>query len=552
MSQLRWKFHKATHTPRKIAGEVPSFRKKNTQTRGCESTFATNTRNMITGENYIGTTRSSEGSKTFKTFNPKLNLENEWTFYEASSNEIDRACSMAKEAFVTFRNTSGEERSKFLQAIADNIIALDDTLVQTYMQETGLPDGRAKGERGRTVNQLRMFAELVKTEDWRELTIDTAIPDRTPMPKPDLRKILIPIGPIAVFGASNFPLAYSTAGGDTASALAAGCPVIVKSHPMHAGTGELVASAIVKAAQDTGMPEGVFSNLNSAGIEVGQQLVTHAAIKGVGFTGSIAGGRALYDLAASREEPIPVFAEMGSINPVIITQKALENRSEEIANTYASSITLGTGQFCTNPGLILALDGPLLNDFIEDLGTKTAAMEAQCMLHPNMVRNLETRGADVSSQQGAQVVASYSDSVETSFAGATVATVSGAEFKENKKLHQEVFGPFSLVVRCADKTELLAVISQLEGQLTGTIIAEKEDHPHISPLVETLQERVGRIIFNGVPTGVEVCDAMTHGGPYPSSTDSRFTAVGTHSIKRWARPFSYQDFPEELLPSFLK
>ena len=507
---------------------------------------------MITGKNYIGTQLSAESSTTYKTFNPRLNIPNEWDFHEATSDEIDQAATLAAHAFETFRSMSGSQRSDFLNAIADNIMALDDELITTYMAETGLPEGRAKGERGRTVGQLRMFAQLIQTEDWRELTIDTAIPDRAPMPKPDLRKMLIPIGPIVVFGASNFPLAYSTAGGDTASAFAAGCPVIVKSHPMHAGTGELVASAIVKAAQDTGMPEGVFSNLNSSGIEVGVQLTQHPSVKGVGFTGSIRGGRALYDLAASREEPIPVFAEMGSINPVVITQNALKARSGQIADTYAGSITLGTGQFCTNPGLIVALDSPLLDDFIEDLGAKTAAMDAQCMLHPNMVDNLTARGTEVSSQQGARVVAAFDGSAETNFAGATVATVSGAEFLNNPKLHQEVFGPFSLVVRCTDKAQLLKIISGLEGQLTGTIIAEKEDHAHIAPLVETLQDRVGRIIFNGVPTGVEVCDAMTHGGPYPSSTDSRFTAVGTHSIKRWARPFSFQDFPEELLPPFLK
>ncbi len=507
---------------------------------------------MITGKNYIGTTLSSEGTITYKTFNPRLNIENEWTFVEASSSEVDQAVQRAHTAFQQYRDLPGSKRAAFLNAIADNIMALDDDLIEVYMLETGLPEGRAKGERGRTVNQLRMFAQLIETEDWREPTLDAPIPDRSPVPKPDLRKALIPIGPIVVFGASNFPLAYSTAGGDTASALAAGCPVIVKSHPMHAGTGELVASAIVKAAVDTGMPEGVFSNLNSSGIEVGVQLVQHPGVKGVGFTGSIRGGRALYDLASSRDEPIPVFAEMGSINPVIITQNALEARSEQIADTYAGSITLGTGQFCTNPGLILGVQSPELNGFIESLGAKTATVAAQCMLHPNMVANLESKGHEVSTQAGANVVATYSGEAETNYAGATVVSVPGSEFLKNSKLHQEVFGPFSLVVRCADEAEMLAIIAALEGQLTGTIIAESSDYPNLGSLVDTLRDRVGRIIFNGVPTGVEVCDAMTHGGPYPSSTDSRFTAVGNHSIKRWVRPFSYQDFPEELLPSFLK
>lgn len=506
---------------------------------------------MITGKNYIGYTLSAEGTKTYRTFNPKENIENEHIFTEATESEINKATSLASEAFLTYRNISGKKRATFLNAIADEIEALGDTLVQTYTSESGLPEGRAKGERGRTVGQLRMFAKLIENEDWREPTIDKAIPDRAPAPKPDLRKILIPIGPIVVFGASNFPLAYSTAGGDTASALAAGCPVIVKSHPMHAGTGELVASAIVKAAKDTGMPDGVFSNLNSSGIEVGQELVSHPKVKGVGFTGSIRGGRALYDLAAKREEPIPVFAEMGSINPVIISKKALEKRASEIASTYAGSITLGTGQFCTNPGLILTLESDFTSTFIEELGEKTANIEPYCMLHPNIHATFNKKGAEVLKQSETKLVAEYKGNVPTNYAQAKVVTTSGDAFLQNPKLHQEVFGPFSLVVQCKNEAQLLQIIQNLEGQLTGTIIAEKGEYSNLSELIQALQDRVGRVIFNGVPTGVEVCDAMTHGGPYPASTDSRFTAVGNHAIKRWVRPFSYQDFPVELLPEVL-
>ncbi len=507
---------------------------------------------MITGKNYIGYSLSAEGTKTYRTFNPKDNKGNEPTFTEATESEINKAASLASEAFLAYRNISGKKRAAFLNAIADEIEALGDTLVQTYTSESGLPEGRAKGERGRTVGQLRMFAKLIEIEDWREPTIDTAIPDRAPAPKPDLRKTLIPIGPIVVFGASNFPLAYSTAGGDTASALAAGCPVIVKSHPMHSGTGELVASAIIKAAKDTGIPEGVFSNLNSSGIEVGQQLVSHPKVKGVGFTGSIRGGRALYDLAAKREEPIPVFAEMGSINPVVITSKAIEKRASEIASTYAGSITLGTGQFCTNPGLILTLESDFTSTFIEELGEKTANIESYCMLHPNIHSAFNKKGAEVLKQSETKLVAEYKGNVPINYAKAKVVTTSGEAFLQNPKLHQEVFGPFSLVVKCKNEAQLLHIIQNLEGQLTGTIIAEKEEYANLSELIQTLQDRVGRIIFNGVPTGVEVCDAMTHGGPYPASTDSRFTAVGNHAIKRWVRPFSYQDFPVELLPDFLK
>ncbi|NER19140.1 aldehyde dehydrogenase (NADP(+)) [Spongiivirga citrea] len=507
---------------------------------------------MITGKNYIGNDLKAEGTVTFKTFNPKLHLDNNTLFTEASDSEIEDAANLAQEAFKEYAKISGNERAVFLKAIADEIMALGDSLIDTYMSETGLPKGRAQGERGRTVGQLRMFANLVETDNWRELKHDEAIPDRAPAPKPDLLKMLIPIGPIAVFGASNFPLAYSTAGGDTASALASGCPVIVKSHPMHAGTGELVGSAIVKAAKKTGMPNGVFSNLNSKGIEVGTKLVQHPKIKGVGFTGSIKGGRALYDLAAKRPEPIPVFAEMGSINPVIITQNALLKRGSEIATTYAGSITLGAGQFCTNPGLLLGLKSDHLSDFITELGQKTIENEAQCMLHPNIQHNYIKNGAMVSSQNGLEVIAEYDQVLEESYAPSKIVTVNGAVFLENPKLHTEVFGPFSMVVQCDNEAQLLEVIANLDGQLTGTIIAEKEDYDGLGALVNTLQNRVGRIIFNGVPTGVEVCESMTHGGPYPASTDSRFTAVGPDAIKRWARPFSYQDFPKELLPEILK
>ena len=319
---------------------------------------------MITGKNYIGSQLSGKGSKTYKTINPQLNIENEYLFNEATSDEINDAVTLASTAFKTFRTISGEKKAAFLNAIADEILALDDELIQIYCSESGLPKGRAKGERGRTVFQLRSFAELVADGSWIEATIDTAQPERTPIPKPDVRKMLVPLGPVVVFGASNFPLAYSTAGGDTAAAFAAGCPVIVKSHPMHAGTGELVASAIIKAAEKTGMPNGVFSNLNSSGIEVGVQLVQHPEVKAVGFTGSIRGGRALFDLASQREEPIPVFAEMGSINPVVMFPEALKERGASLAKTYAGSITLASGQFCTNPGLLLGIKGESLNNFI--------------------------------------------------------------------------------------------------------------------------------------------------------------------------------------------
>ncbi|GGG43646.1 2,5-dioxovalerate dehydrogenase [Croceivirga lutea] len=507
---------------------------------------------MITGKNYIGNALKGSGSKTFKTFNPQLNKETSWQFIEATEEELKEAVTLAWDAFKEFQKTTGTQKATFLRAIADEIEALDNELIETYCAESGLPEGRAKGERGRTCFQLRMFADLVEDGSWVDASIDIANKDRQPNPKPDLRKMLIPIGPIAVFGASNFPLAYSTAGGDTASALAAGCPVVVKSHPMHAGTGELVASAILKAAKNTKMPNGVFSNLNSSGIEVGKLLVNHPLIKGVGFTGSIGGGRALFNMAAEREEPIPVFAEMGSINPVIVLPKALKQKGKEWAKKYASSITLGTGQFCTNPGLILGIAGEELEDFISTLGEEIEKVEPMCMLNPGILSRYEENKKKMLAENDVSIVTDYSSNVPQNYAKQAVITADGESFLKNPQLHQEVFGPFSLVVKFQNKEQLTEAIANLEGQLTGTFISEDNEVEDYGDVVHALQNRVGRVIFNGVPTGVEVCTAMQHGGPYPASTDSRFGAVGVQGIQRWVRPLSFQDWPNHLLPDALK
>ena len=506
----------------------------------------------MTGKNYIGNQLVATGTKTYKTFNPELDQENETVFVEATSKEIEEAVNLAASAFKEFRTISGVKKAQFLNAIADEILALDDLLIQTFCLESGLPEGRAKGERGRTIGQLRSFANLVAEGSWVEATIDEAQPNREPMPKSDIRKMLIPLGPVVVFGASNFPLAYSTAGGDTAAALASGCPVLVKSHPMHAGTGELVASAIIKAAKKTGMPNGVFSNLNSSGIEVGQQLVSHPKVKVVGFTGSIKGGRALLDLAAKRAEPIPVFAEMGSINPVVILPKALENRCQEIAKTYAGSITLGSGQFCTNPGLLLGIKSESLSNFIAEVSEEIIKINPSCMLHPNIKKGYTINKEKIVSQDKVSVTANYTSSIKNNYAEQAIVTVDGKTFLENPTLHLEVFGPFSMIVQCENASQLEEVIANLEGQLTGTIISDENEISDYQNVISALQNRVGRIIFNGVPTGVEVCESMVHGGPYPACTDSRFTAVGINSIKRWVRPFSYQDWPNELLPKELQ
>jgi len=507
---------------------------------------------MITGKSYIGHEQSIQGGKAFKTFDPKLNLETQWAFFEANEDEVGKAVDLAWEAFLEFRYFPGVKKAAFLREIASNIEELGDALVDVYCQETGLPEGRAKGERGRTCFQLRTFADLVEEGSWVNATIDTAIPNREPLPKPDLRKMNVPIGPITVFGASNFPLAYSTAGGDTASALASGCSVVVKSHPMHAGTGELVASAIVQAALDTGMPNGVFSNLNSSGIEVGQQLVKHPKIKGVGFTGSISGGRALFDMAAQRAEPIPVFAEMGSINPVVLFPEALESKGKEWAKTCAGSITLGTGQFCTNPGLILGLKGDALDVFMSTLSEEIIKIEPSCMLHPNLILKYNANKKNMLNEETTLVMANYSADVAVNYARQAFVKVDGEAFINNPRLHQEVFGPFSMVVECVDAHELTNAIAGLEGQLTGTVIGTEREMEVFQTVVETLENRVGRLIFNGVPTGVEVCPAMQHGGPYPASTDSRFGAVGMDAIQRWVRPISYQNWPNQLLPKALQ
>ena len=507
---------------------------------------------MITGKNYIGNTLSAEGNKNYQTFDPKLNRQNDWTFTEATKEEIDNAVELASEAFKVYRELANSKKATFLRAIAQEIEALGDDLIQIYMKESGLPEGRAKGERGRTMGQLNAFAALIDEGSWVDATIDTAQPDRQPMPKVDLRKMSMPIGPIVVFGSSNFPLAFSTAGGDTASALAAGCPVVVKSHPMHAGTGELVSTAILKAVEKTGMPNGVFSNLNSSGIEVGQQLVMHPKIKGVGFTGSIKGGSAIYRLANQRDEPIPVFAEMGSINPVVALPSSLTEKGEEWAKSYAGSIMLGAGQFCTNPGLILGLKSSELDNFTKTLGEEIEKLEPICMLHPNIHNNFETGKKELSSQGGVRVVAEYDTEVAPNHAQQKILSVNGSEFLENTKLHTEVFGPFSVVVCCDNAEELARIIEKLEGQLTGTVLGNAEDIATFKNVVNALQSRVGRIIYNGVPTGVEVCASMHHGGPFPASTDSRFTSVGTDAIKRWVRPVAFQNWPEEGLPDALK
>jgi len=507
---------------------------------------------MLTGKNFIGNKLSSSGNVTFQTFNPELNKKNDQIFYEASNDEIEESIDLAKNAFEDYKNTNPQERSKFLNSIADEILSISDELLEVYCSETGLPAGRSRGELKRTIGQLRSFADLVLDGSWVEASIDTAIPEREPMPKPDLRKMMMPLGPVVVFGASNFPLAYSTAGGDTASALAAGCPVIVKSHPMHAGTGEIVASAIISAAKKNNMPDGIFSNLNSKDISVGVKLVNHPNVKAVGFTGSLKGGRSIYDLASKRDTPIPVFAEMGSTNPIIIMPAKIKNDYEDLAVKFAKSITVGSGQFCTNPGMIISIKGNELNRFIESLSLELKKIEPSCMLHPNILEAYNSNANQTISNKDVEIFYQSDLINKENYPKHILATVDSNTFIQNRNLHHEVFGPFSLIIKCNDMNDLRKVIFSIQGQLTGTIIGEKDEIYQNKDLIDLLGSRVGRIIFDGVPTGVEVCPSMLHGGPYPATTDSRFTAVGTNSIQRWVRPFSFQDFPDELLPDELK
>ncbi len=474
------------------------------------------------------------------------------SFKDATIQEANQALKEAQVAFLSYKNFSGKKKAEFLRAIADEIEALGQELVTTAMKEANLPEARIINERGRTTGHCRMFADLVEEGSWLEARVDTGNPNRAPAPKPDLRKMLVPLGPVIVFGAANFPLAYSTAGGDTASALAAGCPVIVKAHPAHAGTSELVAKAIGKAIEKTGMPKGVFQHIHGASFEVGQALVKNPFTKAVGFTGSLAGGKALFDLANQRPEPIPVFAEMSSINPVILLPETLARNAEKTASTLAGSITLGAGQFCTNPGLILAIEGEGLDQFTKALSSEIQKVVPAAMLHQGIADNYSKRLNSALAQKGVKVEGSSTSEGTSAQGRPLVASVKASDFMSNPALAEEVFGPFSLIIRCADLKELNSVINHSHGQLTASIIADESELVNHKSLLNSIIEKAGRLVINGVPTGVEVVAAQNHGGPYPATTDSRFTAVGTDAIKRFVRPVAFQNFPDALLPDELK
>lgn len=472
-------------------------------------------------------------------------------FKDATPNEIETVMQQAWKAFHSYRKCSLKQRADFMRAIATAIEALGDELLTTAGEETNLPEARLRNERARTMYQLTSYADACEKGDWLEARIDKAIPDKSP-PKPDIRKMMIPIGPVVVFGAANFPFAYSTAGGDTATALAAGCPVIVKAHPAHPKTSELVAGAILKAATDSAMPEGVFAHVHGAGFEVGKALVEHPHTKAVGFTGSYTGGKQLFDWANQRKEPIPVFAEMSSINPVFLLPEKTKSAAAEMAKMYAGSITLGVGQFCTNPGLIIGLEGKDLEQFMQVLGDEIKKTVPAAMLHPGIFKNYRKKKDNALTQKGVELVAFAEAKPTINQGAATIATTTGQTFLSNPLLHQEVFGPYSLVIRCKDMKEMVQVATQLEGQLTATLMATDNDMRIHQKLVDAVINICGRFILNSVPTGVEVCLSMQHGGPFPSTTDARFGSVGADAIKRFVRPLAFQNWSNELLPDELK
>lgn len=473
------------------------------------------------------------------------------SFTDTTTEEIDSIMQKAWKAFHVYRKLPLKARADFMRAIAKELEAAGDEVIQAAMTETNLPEARLKNERGRTIFQLNQYADACEQGLWLEARIDTAIPDKNP-PRPDIRKMLVPLGPVVVFGASNFPFAYSTAGGDTACAFAAGCPVIVKAHPAHPQTSQLVANAIVRAAMKCNMPDGIFAHVHGVGFEAGKALVEHTYTKAVGFTGSFLGGKQLFDWANQRKEPIPVFAEMGSVNPVFLLPEKLKTAGAEVAKQYAGSITLGVGQFCTNPGLLIGLESDELQSFINLLGEEIKKAQPGTMLHPGIFKGYVEKRGNALAQQDVETVAVSETEAQLNQGAPTIASATGQAFLNNPILHQEVFGPYSLVIRCKDMTEMIEVVNHLEGQLTATVMATDNDFNYHDKLIDVIKNVCGRFILNGVPTGVEVCLSMQHGGPYPATTDSRFTSVGADGIKRFARPLAFQNWPDEFLPDELK
>jgi NADP-dependent aldehyde dehydrogenase len=505
----------------------------------------------LIGRSIIGSKRGAAGDASFNGFNPATGETLPPVYHAASPAEVDQAAQLAHAAFAFYSQTTRAQRALFLRQIADNVEALGDTLISRAIQETGLPEGRIRTETGRTCTQLRLFADVVDEGSWVDARIDHADQNRKPIPKPDVRSMLRPLGPVVVFGASNFPLAFSVAGGDTASALAAGNPVIVKAHHAHPGTSELVGLAVGEAVRQCELHEGVFSLIYGAGSEVGTALVKHPLIKAGGFTGSRAGGRALFDAASSRPEPIPFYAEMSSVNPVVILPDALKTRPEQIATGLHASVTLGAGQFCTNPGLVFLSANSDAEVFVGCLSELMANTPEQTMLTPGIRSSYQNGVADRLEQPGVATV--MLESAEASCAaGTALFRIDAPGYLANAKLSEEIFGPTTLIVNYGDEEELLKLVESLEGQLTATVHGTEEELSTNRELLRILETKVGRLLFNGFPTGVEVCHAMVHGGPYPATSDGRSTSVGTRAIFRFTRQVCFQSFPNAALPDELK
>lgn len=490
-------------------------------------------KNLING-GWVGSTQSSTS----------IDLDGV-SFAQATHEQVDQACTAARKAFREYSHTKRSARAAFLNQIADEIDALGDQITVTGMKESGLPEGRLVGERGRTVSQLRMFAELIEDDAFLDVRKIDAMPDREPAPRPDLRMTHRAIGPVVVFGASNFPLAFSTAGGDTASALAAGCPVIVKGHSAHAGTAELVAQAIAKAISVCGMPTGTFQMLQGSGRVVGAALVQHPDIRAVGFTGSAAGGRALYDLCHSRAQPIPFYGELGSVNPVFCLPHAIDARAADIGSSWATSLMMGAGQFCTNPGVMIGVKGEsfsrLQSAAVETLNAAAEQKMLTDSIHTSYCDGVSEFAGKIEQITSLKVVES------PRYANAAAFRTDALTWMATPELQHEIFGAAGVFVECNGVDQMLQVAEALEGQLTCTLQMDSDDTAFAKLLIPVIEEKAGRLLCNGFPTGVEVCAAMMHGGPYPASTDVRSSSVGTLSINRWLRPVAYQDFPQNLL-----
>jgi len=503
---------------------------------------------QIQGKQFIQGQRSQQGQDELYSVDATTG-ETLATFYAATEQEANAACVAAAEAFQVFRQTTIEQRAQLLNTIADELDALDDGFIHKVMQETALPEGRIRGERARTSGQMRLFASVLARGDFLGARIDTALPDRAPLPRPDLRQAKLGVGPVAVFGASNFPLAFSTAGGDTASALAAGCSIVMKAHTGHMITAEYVAGAITVALEKCGLPGGVFNMLY--GSNIGGVVVRHPEIQAVGFTGSLRGGRAICDMAAARPQPIAVFAEMSSINPMLLLPEALQNRGTEIARQLTDSVVAGCGQFCTNPGMIIGIRSPQFSEFLQQMSENIANSPAQTMLNRGVLSSYQHGLQELSQHSGVTHLAGQPQQGTQAFPQLFRAE---AELLLNGDplLQEEVFGPVSVVIEVESHQQLKAALRAVRGQLTITLLAEDNDLVNFADLVPIIEQKAGRLLVNGYPTGVEVCDAMIHGGPYPATSDSRGTSVGTLAIERYLRPVCYQNYPQHLLPAALQ